>query len=219
MTTPAVDAVSRSDRASHARLTGCAHCGLVQRLPVARADATVLRCARCGARLSAAHSSEASGRATARAAALALAALLLYPAAMLLPVIEISKMGHTQNATILKGVVELMREGEWLVGLIVLVCSVVAPLAKIGGMFLVCVGGGISSQSQRQHVFRAIEWIGRWGMIDVLLVAVLVAAVKLGSWADVHAGPGALAFAGVVLLSLLASACFDPRAIWQEKLA
>ena len=68
----------------------------------------------------------------------------------------------------------------------------------------------------RASTYRVVEWIGRWGMLDVLLVALLVAAVKLGSWVEVHPGPGVAAFGGVVIFSLLASAAFDPQAIWEE---
>ncbi|MCC6908818.1 MAG: paraquat-inducible protein A [Phycisphaerales bacterium] len=153
----------------------------------------------------------------ARSAAFALAALILYPAAMLLPVIEIEQMGHTHGATIWSGVVDLLAEGSILVAVIVLLCSIVIPLAKILATFLICSGEMFLHGRHRAMTYRMLEWIGRWGMVDVLLVALLVAVVKLGSWLRVHPGPGAAAFAGVVVLSLLASAVFDPEAIWQEE--
>lgn len=152
----------------------------------------------------------------ARSAAFAFAALILYPPAMLLPVIEIERMGHRSEATIWSGVVDLLSEGSVVVALIVLLCSIVIPLIKIGATFMICSGELFLHHRHRAMTYRALEWIGRWGMVDVLLVALLVAAVKLGSWLSVHPGPGAAAFAGVVVLSLLASAAFDPEAIWEE---
>lgn len=192
-------------------LRGCGACGLVQRVgAVPRGHEA--RCPRCGSVVR--HAARPKSRE--RAAALSLGALVLYPAAMTLPVIEVSRLGHTSSATIWSGVVDLAAEGQPIVAAIVLICSIVVPLAKIGGMFLLCAGGFGLGRRGRAHTYRAIDFIGRWGMVDVLLVAVLVAAVKLGNWLDVHPGPGALAFSGVVLLSLLSSAVFDPHAIWEE---
>jgi paraquat-inducible protein A len=160
-----------------------------------------------------------------RAGAFALAALALYPPAMLLPVLEVEKMGHSRSATIWSGVVELLTHGQVLVGIVVLVCSIVIPLGKIGGIiWLSRILRGRWNQALhvevsrkgRSRVLRVIEWLGRWGMVDVLLVAILIAAVKLGSIVQIHPGPGIAAFAGVVILSMLASAFFDPEAIWES---
>jgi paraquat-inducible protein A len=189
-------------------LKACPRCGLVQRIEVAPAGWTV-RCTRCGSRVVRPRS---NGRAS-RAAAFALGALILYPAAMVLPVLEIQKLGHRRSATIWTGAVDLLSGGQIAVGLLVFVCSIVVPVLKVGGVFALCTGLLRGHHGARAHRF--MEWIGRWGMIDVLLVAVLVAAVKLGSWVDVHPGPGVAAFAAVVVLSLLASAQVDPARIWE----
>ena len=150
-----------------------------------------------------------------RAAAFALAALILYPVSMALPVIEIERLGHRRGATIWSGVVDLYADGSYFVASVVLLCSIVVPLVKIGATFLLCSGDAVlTHRRHRVLTYRVLEWIGRWGMLDVLLVALLVAAVKLRSWFEVHPGPGVAAFAGVVIFSLLASAAFDPRAIW-----
>jgi len=150
------------------------------------------------------------------AAAFTVTALILYPAAMSLPVMEVSRLGHVREATIWSGTVSLLASGEVVVGLVVLACSIVAPLAKLGAMLGLTVGSAWWGRRPRAVTFRLVEWIGRWGMLDVLLVALLVAAVKLGEWVEVRAGPGAVAFAGVVVCSLLASAFFDPHAIWEQ---
>lgn len=157
-----------------------------------------------------------------RTAAFALAALLMYPAAMLLPVLELRKLGHERSSTIWSGTVELLAHGQVFIGVVVFLCSVVIPVLKIMGM----LGLWWTVRGQRARLmipartraltYRAIEWVGRWGMLDVLLVAVLVAAVKLGDWMDVKPGPGVAAYAAVVIFSLLSSASFDPHAIWEE---
>jgi paraquat-inducible protein A len=171
------------------------------------------RCPRCRATVL----RDREPRRLSRAAALALAALILYPVAMALPIMEIERLGHSRSATILSGVVDLAAEGDWLVSAVVLVCSVVAPLGKLGAILVLCLGGAALGREHRAMTYRAVEWLGRWGMLDVLLVAVLVAAVKLGSWVEIRPGPGAAAFALVVIFSLLSSAAFDPEAIWTAR--
>lgn len=194
------------------RLSTCHCCGLIQRVdPVARGF--VARCARCRTVVQHAR----VPRTRQRTMAFALAALALYPPAMLLPVLEVSRLGHTQEATIWSGVVALMAEGEIIVGAVVFLASVVAPIAKLTAMFALCLPARWFADRHRALTYRAIEWIGRWGMLDVLLVAILVAVVKLGDLVRVTPGPGLGAFAGVVILSLLASAAFNPHAIWEER--
>lgn len=181
-------------------------------------------CTRCGATID----HRADPRGLDRAAAFALAAMVMYPAAMILPVLELRKLGHTRSSTIWSGTVELLAHGELFVGIVVFLCSVLIPALKILGIlwlwWTIRGGWGASgvrrsatiSPRARMLTFRAIEWMGRWGMLDVLLVAVLVAAVKLGDWMDVAAGRGVAAYAAVVIFSLLSSASFDPHAIWEE---
>ena len=194
---------------THDTLTACTRCAQVLRLgPVPRGR--IARCPRC-------HAALRRPRGLQRAAAFALAALILYPLAMALPIIEVERLGHRHATTIWQGVVALLAEREILIGLVILVCSVIAPLAKLAGIFAITAGHRAISARGRAKMHRAIDWIGKWGMIDVLLVAVLVAAVKLGNWAEVHPGPGALAFGSVVILSLLASASFSPAAIWESE--
>jgi paraquat-inducible protein A len=211
------------------RLHACRSCGLIQHVPLEGgplAPGFLARCARCRCTVAAADTPESAAtrrRSMSRAAAFALAALILYPLAMSLPVIEIQRLGARREATIWSGAVQLMADHQVIVGLIVFLCSIVIPLLKIGGMFIVCAGGArafshgpILRPHHRLHTYRAIDFLGRWGMIDVLLVAILIAAVKLGNWVQVHPGPGTLAFAAVVILSMLSSAVFNPAAIWDE---
>lgn len=151
-----------------------------------------------------------------RAAALALGALLLYPLALWLPVMRIERLGHESDASIWSGMIALLAEGHLFVGLAVLLFSVIAPIGKLVLIFALCVGQKLIARQDRARAYRLIELIGRWGMVDVLLVAILVAVVKLGDLVEVTPGPGVVLFGGVVILSLLASAAFDPHAIWEE---
>jgi paraquat-inducible protein A len=145
------------------------------------------------------------------AAAFALGALILYPAAMTLPVLELHKLGHVRGVTVWSGAVDLISEGEVAVGLLVFVCSIVVPVLKMIGVLSLSWRRRWESPEARARLHRVIEWMGRWSMLDVLLVAILVAAIKLGNWAEIHAGPGALAYAALVVMSLMASATFDVR--------
>jgi len=198
--------------AATTNLGTCHCCGLILRVgPVGRG--LVARCPRCRTLVRRAR----SPRSRARTAAFALGALALYPAAMSLPVIEVSRLGHIHDATIWSGVVALLAEGQVLVGVVVLVASVIAPIAKLLAMLWLCLPLRGWGRFHRAVAYRAVEWIGRWGMLDVLLVALLVAVVKLGDLVRVQPGPGLAAFTGVVVLSLLASATFDPHTIWEER--
>jgi paraquat-inducible protein A len=133
-----------------------------------------------------------------------------------LPVMTLTRLGHEHETTIWTGMVSLIADGQIAVGLVVLFCSVVAPVAKLAAIFALSAGELLLPRRHRAATYRLVEFLGRWGMLDVILIALLVASVKLGGVVHVHAGPGIAAFAGVVVLSLLASAAFDPHAIWDD---
>lgn len=156
-------------------------------------------------------------RSNSRTAAIATAALILYPFAVTLPMLEVERFGHTSAASILEGVASLLSGGHWIVGVVVLLCSIVVPLGKLAALLALSAGGLGLGRRHRALTYRLVEWTGRWGMLDVLLVAVLVAVLKLGDMVTVTAGPAALAFCGVVVLSLAAAASFDPHALWEAE--
>jgi len=189
----------------------CHCCGLVQRVPpVGRGERA--HCVRCGTRLGHARPPRAAARTT---AACALSALILYPLAVGLPIMSIERFGHASEQSLLSGTAALLANGQLFVGGVVFVCSIVLPLGKLVGL-LVITAEGLLSHRHRALFYRVIEWTGRWGMLDVLLLALLVAFLKVGDLVDVTPGPAALAFTLVVGLSLLASAAFDPHALWEE---
>lgn len=193
-------------------LVACPTCGLVQRLPELAARERA-RCPRCGAVV---RSRRRLARSESRTAALALAALALWPAAVTLPVMHIERFGRTNDASVWSGSVGLLERGEWFVGGVVFVCSLLLPFVKLVALLAITVGRAVMARRMRAFTYRLVDWTGRWGMLDVLLVAVVVAWVKLGDFADVAPGPGALAFVLLVLTSLVAGASFDPHVVWRD---
>ena len=193
-------------------LRGCMRCGMVAAIPFGSQSKVVFRCPACHARLDEARTGHGE-LIRQRTAALALAALVLYPAAVTLPVLRIEQLGHTHETGVLGGISELISGGNVILGLLVLICSVLVPLAKLLGLLLLSTRRIEVSVRQRGRLWRLIEWTGRWGMLDVLLVAAVVAMVKVGEVVDIQAGPGVMLFAAVVILSLASAMAFDPRAI------
>jgi paraquat-inducible protein A len=191
-------------------LASCSHCGLVQTVPPVGAGWEAA-CSRCEASLA---DPEATPRDLTPTFATALSALILFPLAVTLPIMELERFGHRNEASVWSGSVGLLSEGELVVGLVVLLCSVVLPVAKLVSLLLITGFGDRIAHQQRARTWRFVELTGRWGMLDVLLIALLVAWLKLGDLVEVSPGPGALAFTVCVLASLVASALFDPRALW-----
>lgn len=147
---------------------------------------------------------------------LILGALVHYPFAMFLPILVVDEFGLTREINIIDGVEALLSSGKLLVGLVILAFSVVFPLGKIIGLYFLSTRARVFSRWHHGRFFGVIELIGRWGMLDVFLVAVLLAMVK-ADMVQMKAGPGLVAFTICVVLSLLSAACFDPASIWEEK--
>ncbi len=188
---------------------GCRRCGLVQALPDAL-PAMACRCRRCQARLA-----PRPGRRQI-CAVLALAGLMLWPAAMFLPVMTISRFGHRSETGVVEGALLLFDHGAWLIGTAVLLASVVLPPLKLAGLLAISLGATRLRPGLKVAMWHLIEWTGRWGMLDVMLVAVLVAAVKIGDLARIDPGSGAAAFTIMVLLGLAAAAVADPQDPWRD---
>jgi paraquat-inducible protein A len=193
-------------------LKGCSSCGLVQRLPEL-AGGSLAKCVRCGTTLVRPGARRGHNR---RAFAAALAGLILYPLAIGLPIMSLERFGYRHEASIWSGSLELLSGGHLLVGLIVFLASVVIPLCKLIGVLAITgLRRGMGTRT-RARTYRVIELAGRWGMLDVLLISVVVAWVKVRDLVEVEPGPGISAFTACVLLSLLAAAWFDPHALWEE---
>lgn len=149
--------------------------------------------------------------------ALLLAAYALYLPANLLPIMETRTLFGVQHDTIMSGVVYLWYSGSWLLALIVFVASIAVPLLKLlslTGLVVAVQWRRPGAAVRKARVYRLLELIGRWSMLDVFVVAILAALVQAQSLASVAPGPGVMAFAAVVVLSMLATQSFDPRLIW-----
>lgn len=199
-------------------LRACPTCGLTQLVPETDDPPPHMRvcCARCGTAL---RTHRDFARHATLTAALALAALLLYPVAVTMPILKVQQMGNASATSIIDGVITLLADGDILVGLIVLFCSVILPLGKLLALLTMSLLGDRLAHGHRALTYRIIDFTGRWGMLDVLAVAVLVAALKLGNVMDVAPGPAAFTFCLCVLLSLLATASFDPHSVWEKEMA
>ena len=190
-------------------LIACHTCGLLSRRVSAH---SAMRCPRCGCRLH-----DRIPRSLSRSWAFLIAAVVLYVPANLLPIMHLTSLGQTQSDTILSGVLFLLLHGMWPLALIVFVASIVVPILKIliMGYLLLSVQFGAHARAlDRTRLYRFTEFVGRWSMVDVFVVTVLVALVHLGQLANVAAGTGAVYFAAVVILTMLAAKSFDPRLIW-----
>ena len=191
----------------------CRSCGQTQLLPTIPTGCQA-NCARCHATLL-----QFAPRGIQRTMALSIAALILFIPANTLPILSMSRLGFQNESTIWQGIVELWKSGTPGIATLVLLCSIVIPLAKIIGLFYLCVTWKLHSSKHNSTLLRYIEIIGRWSMLDVFLVAILVAIVKLGSFASVQPELGLVAFSGVVVLTMIASANFDARLLWRTELA
>jgi paraquat-inducible protein A len=195
-------------------IIACKTCGLVQRLGELD-PGLVAECARCTTRL-ARHKPNSLGR----TAAFSLAALTLYIPANIYPILRMNLYGAHSESTVWDGCRALFEHGEVLVAAVVFLASMVIPVLKLVGLFFLVVAAATGSprgRAARTWIYRAIDVIGPWAMLDVFLLSVLVALVKLGELATVLPGPGLLAFSAMVLLTILASSSFDPHLIWVEQ--
>jgi paraquat-inducible protein A len=192
-------------------LSVCHTCGLASRAPDDDLHGQV-ECPRCAAPL---HRRKPAS--LTRTWALLVAAMLLYIPANVLPVMHSKTLLMEQDDTILSGVVVLWHSGSWPLAILVFFASIMVPMLKVLGLSLLCwtvQRGSRWDPLQRSRLYRVIEFVGRWSMLDIYVVTLLVALVQLRSLATIEAGPGAVAFGAVVVLTMTASMSFDPRLIW-----
>lgn len=154
-----------------------------------------------------------------RTTSLLLAAVFAYIPANLLPIMHASSLGRSEDDTILGGVAYFWTSGDWPLAVVVFVASVLVPILKLAVLTLLALSARRGSAWRPREctaLYRLVERIGRWSMLDVFVVALTVTLVHFGSFAVITAGPAALAFAAVVILTMLASHQFDPRLIWDN---
>jgi paraquat-inducible protein A len=193
--------------ARDAGLAGCRDCGRV-------APIGTPACPRCGAAL---HSR--TPKSLQRVLAWLLVGLMCYIPANLLPMLKTRTLGHESDNTIVGGVFELLHHGAWDIALVVFVASVVIPISKfVVILYLVASIRFRTSLSvkARIHLYEVVEFIGRWSMIDVFVVAILTALVQLGFLASINPVTAAVFFALSVALTMLSAQALDPRLIWDS---
>ena len=192
--------------ATTGRLLGCDACGLVSRGEAGDA------CPRCETPLR-----HRRPQALARGWALLITAAILYIPANLYPVLTVIRLGKGAPSTILGGVEELIEYRMWPLAAIVFLASILVPVLKLVGLATLLISTQRRARGRlydRTRLYRLIEGIGRWSMIDVFMVAILTALVRMGTLASVLPGYGAVAFCSVVVLTMLSSEAFDPRLMW-----
>ncbi|MDB5761908.1 MAG: paraquat-inducible rane protein [Herminiimonas sp.] len=171
-----------------------------------------MHCPRCRARL---HFRKPNS--LARTWALIIAAYIFYVPANLLPILETHSLLETQSNTIMNGVVLFWNSGSWFLAALIFFASIVVPMTKLFALtFLLVTIHRRSSwrPHERTRLYRFIDCIGRWSMLDIYVVALSVALVQFQAFASMQAGPGAVAFGAVVVLTMFAAQTFDPRLIW-----
>ena len=193
----------------------CHVCRLTSGVPTDLAGDAKVLCPRCGAALH-----ERKPDSLQRTWALLLASIGFYIPANLLPITKTSYIGGVQSDTIMSGVIYFAHTGAWHIALIIFVASVMVPIAKIIILIYLLVSVQRASEHRlvdRTRLYRITHSIGRWSMVDIFVVAVLVALVQLGPIAGIEAGPGAIYFGGVVVFTMFAAEAFDPRLIWDRR--
>jgi len=192
-------------------LLACHGCGALARVS-SRRTRTELRCPRCFEPMHARkpHSLQ-------RTWTLTIAAAILYEPANLLPIMTAIQYGQGDPDTIMSGVVALFRTGQPAIAILVFVASIMVPLLKLVGLSLLMLSvqfGWRGRPRDRTVLYRIVELVGRWSMLDIFIISLMVALMQLGFLATIEAGPGALCFTSVVVLTMLAAESFDPRLIW-----
>lgn len=150
--------------------------------------------------------------------AFSITALVLYIPANIYPFMTIELYGNRNSSTIWSGVVSLFESGAWAVALVVFLASLFIPLLKLAILFYLALTARTKKHPHfKNRLYKMVEAIGRWSMLDIFLLAVLVAVVKLAPWAHVQPEFGSLMFLLVVIFTMLASAYFDPKLLWEEE--
>ncbi|RMA41158.1 paraquat-inducible protein A [Rhodophyticola porphyridii] len=195
--------------ARSAGLVGCPNCGRVHDVPAPG------RCQRCGWRLP----GHAPDRSLQRVWAWLLAGLVVYIPANIYPMLRTNTFGRTTESTILEGVVDLIHHGSYGVALVVFVASIVIPIGKFFAIAYLAISVERREMMQvhaRHRLFEVVEFIGRWSMIDVFVVAILAALVQLDFAATINPGIAAISFALSVAFTMLSAQSFDPKTIWLD---
>ena len=152
--------------------------------------------------------------------ALLITAVILYVPANVLPIMTVTYFGAGEPDTIMSGIILLLQMGSYPIAAVIFVASILVPLLKMVALLILLLSvhsKWVLDDRQRTRMYRAVELVGRWSMLDIFVIALLVALVNFGSIAQIVSGPGATAFGSVVVLTMLAATTFDARLIWDKE--
>ena len=197
-------------RAKELGLFICHHCDKIHHIAT-----TETHCQRCHSRLH-----HRFPNSEARSWALIITGILLFIPAQTYPIMKTQSLGQVGGDTIISGVIYFAQSGSWGIAAIIFIASFLVPLAKLLGLAAVLLAidfHWLMSQRQCTTLYRWIDFIGRWSMLDIFVVAIMVALVKMGNLMSIDGAKGASAFALMVVVSMLATATFDPRLIWDGR--
>lgn len=201
--------------ARKAGLIACSVCHLLCPAAPPKRTTRAAKCPRCGAAL---HSRKPDS--IARTWALVIAACIFYIPANVLPMTTVMSLGQAQSDTIMSGVIYFIQSGSWPIALVIFIASIFVPLVKLFILGYLLISVQFRSHyrpKDRTRLYLITEAVGRWSMLDIFVVTILVALVNLGALATIQAGPAALHFAAVVVITMVAAMSFDPRLIWDAK--
>ncbi|WP_456392506.1 paraquat-inducible protein A [Nitratifractor sp.] len=201
-------------RALEAGLACCEVCHQILRIPAPKTGDRAALCPRCR---SVVHARKPES--IQRTWALTLAGIIFYIPANLLPMMHVQTIAGTQSDTIMSGVIYFMETGSYLIGSVIFIASILVPVLKI----LILITLLLSVQRRfphlrrrRQKLYQLTEIVGRWSMVDIYVVSIMVALVQFGALSRIQAGLGAVFFLLVVVVTMLAAMSFDPRLIWDR---
>lgn len=197
--------------AAQAGLVACRECGQLSRWSEPQ-EGTSVRCPRCLTALN-----QRKPDSLRRTWCLLIAGFILYVPANVLPVMRVIYAGRGEPDTIMSGVEVLFNTGQPAVAILVLFASITVPMIKLLGLTFMAFSVQRRSRwrtRDRTVFYRLVEFVGRWSMLDIFMISILVALVRLEALSTIEAGPGAIWFASVVVLTMLAAASFDPRLMW-----
>ncbi len=194
-------------RAANRGLAGCHTCGKV-------APVDLGNCPRCGS-----HLHLRKPESIQRTIAFMLAATALYIPANILPMMTIVELGDVTEPTIIGGMITFWRTGAYPIAIVIFTASILIPLLKLVALSWLCLAASGKlhpSPGMLGKIYWFTELLGRWSMVDIFVVGILVAVVQLGNYMSITVGPGALAFGGVVVLTMFAAMSFEPRLLWDR---
>jgi len=199
-----------------ARNMGLIRCDTCGKLALDREhDGYEEHCPRCRGHMQMRNSNSLS-----RTWALLITAVILYVPANVLPIMTVTYFGSGTPDTIMSGIILLIQLGSYPVAAVIFIASILVPLLKMVALTILLLSvqfKWVMDGRQRTRMYRAVELVGRWSMLDMFVIALLVALVNYGSIAQIVSGPGATAFGTVVVLTMLAATTFDARMIWDRE--